>query len=129
MASSKPLIFQSVDVGGTTYELIDADNVEISNEIEELMVDNQQSIISGITGSISVPVFDLSVQNDSAVITDSNVDPATDKTNLTLNGATGSSTVSLSNVYVTAVLKFDRPNPYVLLKATLKASSSQLSIT
>lgn len=129
MAVSEPLIFDSVTVGGTTYELTDSDNIEINNEAEKLTVDNAQEIIAGVESGMMVPVFDLSVQSDSAVLMDANVDPATDKQTISLNGAQGSATVTIPNVYITGELKFDRPRPYVMLTVNVKASASQITIS
>lgn len=134
MAVSDPLIFESVtveDSGGgnaTTYELMDSDNVEITHEGEKLTVDNAQEILSGLTGGMTVPCFDLGVQSDAHVLQDSDVDPATDKSRITLDGGSGSSSVQIDDVYVTGILKFDRPSPYVELSVQSKGASAQVSI-
>jgi len=134
MAVSDPLIHESVsiqDVGGansTTYELTDSDNVEITNEAEKLTVDNAQEILSGLTSGMTVPIFDLAVQSDAHVLMDSNVDPANDKSEIVLNGGSGSSSIKISDVYITGVLKFDRPSPYVELSVQAKGSSAQVTI-
>lgn len=134
MAVSDPLIFESVtiaDVGGAnsvTYELTDSDNIEITHEGEKLTVDNAQEILSGLTGGMTVPCFDLSANADAHVLNDSDVDPATDKAQITLDGGTGSASVRISDVYVIGVLKFDRPNPYVQLSVQSKGASPQVEI-
>lgn len=134
MAVSDPLIFESVtieDSGGgnaTSYELMDSDNVEISNEAEKLTVDNAQELISGLTSGMTVPIFDLAVQNEAHVLMDSDVDPANDKSRITLDGGSGSSSVQIDGVYITGVLKFDRPQPYVQLSVQIKGASAQVSI-
>lgn len=127
MAVSDPLIFESVTIGGNTYNLMDSDNIEINNEAEKLTIDNMQEIISGVESSMTIPVFDLSVQSDANVIMDSDVSNA-DETTITLDGASNSSSVQISNVIVTGVLKFDRPSPYVELSASIKGESAQISI-
>jgi len=134
MAVSDPLIFESFsiqDAGGSnseTFELMDSDNVEITNEAEKLTVDNAQEIISGLTSGMTVPCFDLAVQSDPHVIMDSQVDPTSDKAEIVLNGASGSAGVKISGVYVTGVLKFDRPSPYIQLSVQIKGASAQVSI-
>lgn len=134
MAVSDPLIFESVtiaDVGGgnaTTYELTDSDNIEITHEGEKLTVDNAQEILSGLTGGMTVPCFDLSAKADSHVLSDSDVDPATDKAQITLDGGAGSSSVRIDDVFVIGILKFDRPSPYVELSVQSKGASEQVSI-
>lgn len=129
MAVSDPLIFDSVTIGSNTYNLTDSDNINISNEAEKLTVDNAQEIISGVESGMEVPIFDLAVQNDSNVVMDSDVSAdGSDETTITLNGATGSSSVEIANVIVTGELKFDRPSPYVQLSVNIKAGSSQISI-
>lgn len=129
MAASKPLIFDSVTIGANTYELTDSENIEIPNEAEKLTVDAAQEIISSILSGLKIPIFDLAVLTDAGVLTDSDVDPATDKVTLTLNGAAGSSTVSITGVYVTGVLMFDRPSPYVQLSAQKRGSGSTITLT
>lgn len=129
MPASNPLIFDSVTIGTNTYELMDSDNIDISNEAEKLTVDNAQEIISSITSGFTIPIFDLGVQNDANVLMDANVDPATDKTTITLNGAAGSSTLEIASVYVTGCLKFDRPSPYVELSVQIKSAGSNVTIS
>jgi hypothetical protein len=129
MAASNPLIFESVTIGSNTYELMDSDNIEISNESEKLTVDNAQEIISGITSGFTIPIFDLSVQSDDKVLMDADVDPSTDKTTVTLNGAAGSASLELANVYVTGNLKFDRPSPYVELSLQIKSAGQNITIS
>lgn len=129
MAASNPFIFESVTIGSNTYELTDSDNIEISNEAEKLVVDDGQEIISSLSGGFNVPIFDLDVLTDPNVLTDSDVDPANDKTTIVLDGAAGSSTLTITDVYVTGVLMFDRPSPYVMLSVTRKASGSPITIS
>jgi hypothetical protein len=126
---SKPLIFESVTIGSNTYKLTNADATEISNEMEKLMVDDGQEIPSSVLGGLTVPIYDLDVQTDPNVLMDSTVDPDTDLTTMTLDGASGSSTISIADVYVCGVLKFDQPSPYVELKAQRRASGSPITIT
>jgi hypothetical protein len=108
---------------------MDSDNIEISNESEKLTVDNAQEIISGITSGFTIPIFDLSVQSDDKVLMDADVDPSTDKTTVTLNGAAGSASLELANVYVTGNLKFDRPSPYVELSLQIKSAGQNITIS
>lgn len=129
MPASNPLIFESVTIGSNTYELMDSDNIDISNEAEKLTVDNAQEIISGITSGFTIPIFDLDVQNDSAVLMDADVDPSTDKSTITLNGAAGSSSLEIANVYITGNLMFDRPSPYVELSVQIKSAGQNITIS
>lgn len=124
---SKPLIFESVTIDGNTYELRDEDGTEIGNEVEKVLVDNGLEIPASYLSSLTIPIFDLDVSSDLLLSTD--IDPATDKVTISLNGASGSSTVTLEDVYPVGCLKFDKPLPYYEVTAQAKGASAPISVS
>lgn len=129
MSASKPLNFESVTIGGTTHELMDTESAEISNEAEKLTVDASQEVISSVLSGLQFMLYDLSVMENASVLTDSVVDPDTDKTTVSLNGAQGSSTITITDVYVTGVLDFSNPSPAAAISLQRRGSGSTLTIS
>ena len=132
---SRPLIFTgiqisdddtSVSVGTTeTFDLIDDENITITNELEEALVEGGQTIVNAFNQGIEAITYDLGVLSSSlssVIQTDSTLPNA--KGSIRLIGATGSVNVDILGVRISATRPFqDLRRDHVLIKATLTSTS------
>lgn len=138
MASGKPLIFTGIQIStsttdpttaGTfdTFDLIDDENITITNELEEALVEGGQTIVNAFNQGIEAITYDLDVLTsttddvNTVIQTDSTLK---DKGSIRLIGAVGSVDVDILNVRISAVRPFqDLRRDHVLIKATLTSAS------
>lgn len=143
MASGKPLIFTGIQISTSTtnpttastfdtFDLVDDENITITNELEEALVEGGQTIVNAFNQGIEAITYDLdvltSIENnvDDVIQTDSTLK---DKGSIRLIGAVGSVDVDLLDVRISAVRPFqDLRRDHVLIKATL-TSTSGISVT
>ena len=131
---SRPLIFTGIQIsdddtsvsGGITetFDLIDDENITITNEIEEAIVEGGQTIVNAFNQGIEAITYDLGVLSStvsSVIQTDSNLKA---KGSIRLIGATGSVNVDILGVRISATRPFqDLRRDHVLIKATLTSAS------
>ena len=144
MASGKPLIFTGIQISTSTtdptaastfdtFNLTDDENITITNELEEALVEGGQTIVNAFNQGIEAITYDLDVLTsttnsvDTVIQTDSTLPDA--RGSIRLIGAVGSVDVDLLDVRISAVRPFqDLRRDHVLIKATL-TSTSGISVT
>jgi hypothetical protein len=140
---SRPLIFTGIQISTSTtdpttastfdtFDLIDDENITITNELEESLVEGGQTIVNGFNQGIEAITYDLDVLTsttnsvNTVIQTDSDLKA---KGSIRLIGAVGSVDVDILNVRISAVRPFqDLRRDHVLIKATL-TSKSGISVT
>jgi len=131
VADGKPLLFDSFEVlaaggsagTGTTYTLVDSDNVTLGNELETAIIEDRQQIINYFNQAIEIISYDVDdVLADSNIQTDSTI---VAEKKIILNGATGSVDVTIDNVRITAHRPFndDLTRDHVMVMAQKSATS------
>ena len=143
MASGKPLIFTGIQIststtdpttGSTfdTFDLVDDENITITNELEEALVEGGQTIVNAFNQGIEAITYDLDVLTSTTNSVDTVIQTDSDlkvKGSIRLIGAVGSVDVDLLDVRISAVRPFqDLRRDHVLIKATL-TSASGISVT
>lgn len=106
MATTKTLIFDSVTVDGDAYSLhlMEEATVDIS-ENEDAVEDNQK-LPASYDVEFSVPLYDTTVLSGSNIYKDTSDDPT--KVDISFNGATGSATLTITDVIVSLRPTFDQ---------------------
>lgn len=136
MANGKPLIFTGILVSSNTtnvegsspvtYDLVDDDNITITNELEEAIVEGGQTIIQAFNQGIEAITYDLDVLSDANVSVNSTI---VAKGSIRLIGATGSVNVTILNTRISAMRPLnDLRRDHAMVKATL-TSTSGITVT
>lgn len=107
MATGKPKIYDTIEVtaaggakaSGTTYELPLQDEVNVSQERVEEIVEDGQTVLNALDAEIDVFTYDLDILTDSNVQDDATIVAAA---KIWLYGATGVDDLTLDNVRITA---------------------------
>lgn len=143
MASGKPLIFTGIQISTSTtdpttsstfdtFNLTDDENITITNELEEALVEGGQTIVNAFNQGIEAITYDLDVLTSTTNSVDTVIQTDSDlkvKGSIRLIGAVGSVDVDLLDVRISAVRPFqDLRRDHVLIKATL-TSTSGISVT
>lgn len=125
--ATKTLIFKEVeiaDVGGAdsaTFEKHLVDSAEVSLEPQETTVEDGQTLTDAYDASFSVGLYDSSVLADARVYTDASTDPQ--KADITFKGATGSSDIKLTGVYINGSRDFSGNRTQAMLRGSKRAVS------
>lgn len=106
MATTKTLIFDDITVDATTYtlHLMEEATVEISEN--EDAVSNNQKLPASYDVEFSVPIYDTDVLTGSGIYKDASTDPT--EVTISFNGATGSATLTITDVIVSLMPTFDQ---------------------
>ena len=143
MASGKPLIFTGIQISTSTtdpttastfdtFNLTDDENITITNELEEALVEGGQTIVNAFNQGIEAITYDLDVLTSTTNSVDTVIQTDSDlkvKGSIRLIGAVGSVDVDLLDVRISTVRPFqDLRRDHVLIKATL-TSTSGISVT
>lgn len=138
MATGKPLIFTGIlvsanttNVVGTgnsaTFNLPDDENITITNELEEAIVEGGQTIINAFNQGIEAMTYDLNcLDTGNGVVADAIQVNTTIPSagSIRLVGATGSANVDILNVRIAASRPFsDLRRDHAMIKATLTSTS------
>lgn len=138
MASGKPLIFTGIQISTSTtdpatastfdtFDLVDDENITITNELEEALVEGGQTIVNAFNQGIEAITYDLDVLTSTTNSVDTVIQTDSDlkvKGSIRLIGAVGSVDVDLLDVRISAVRPFqDLRRDHVLIKATLTSTS------
>lgn len=115
MATGSPKIYTGIEIttaggaagSGTTYGLTDQDNQEITIEEVTSTVEDGQTIMDAVDGSVNLLLYDLDVLSDVLVQNDSTI-PA--KGQIILQGVDGTSDVSLDDVYIRGYKEYGEGN-------------------
>lgn len=119
MAITKTLIFDKVTVGTTDYTLHLSENAEVTIEPLTDVVDDGQTLVSAYDVSFSVDVYDTDTLSASDIYKDATTSPT--KTNIVFSGAGSAATLTITNVIVNAIKKFDGNRLAVNLSGTKRA--------
>lgn len=138
MATGKPLIYSSLTITDTgnglnnaTVDLTLDDNITVSNEVVESLVEGGQTITDFFNQSMEVMSYDLDLidgtTNVSAYV-QTNSTIAGNLANIVLNGDSGSVDITIANVRVSAMRPFsDLNRDHVMIKAT-KSSTTGITV-
>jgi len=129
---SKPIIIKEIEVvaaggssgSGTTYTLNNQEETTIELEVEDLTVEDGQTIINKLNGSFNVLCYDLDILNDSNVQTDATV-PSEAK--MFLKGATGADTFSIDNVIISAYPDYSTGRKGARVRTTQSGASDPIT--
>jgi hypothetical protein len=102
MAITKALIFEKVTINGVDLTPHLADSAEVTVEAVNQTVINNQTLPSAYDVSFSVQVLDTNATNNA--YTDTSSEPVL--TNCVFTGVSGSATLNITNVFVTATPDF-----------------------
>jgi len=116
MAVTKTLIFDKVTVSGVDYTLHLTENAEVTIEPLTDVVDDGQTLVSAYDVSFSVDVYDTDALSGANIYVDASTDPQ--KTNIVFSGVSSAQTITITNVYVNAIKKFDSNRLAVNLSGT-----------
>jgi len=134
MATGKPLIYSNLTITDTgnasnnvTVDLTLDDNITVSNEVVESLVEGGQTITDFFNQSMEVMSYDLDLidgtTNVSAYV-QTNSTIADNLANVVLNGESGSVDITIANVRVSAMRPFsDLNRDHVMIKATKSATT------
>lgn len=123
MANGNAIIISSATIDGTSYDLIDSENITIGNEEGESSVDDGQTVVNWYDQSFEFRTYDLGVLSGTNVGTDSTI-PSEISVSLVSDGG---STYTISNARCYAHRKFDADREYALVKIA-KRSTSQITV-
>lgn len=131
---SKPIVIKEIQVvaatgslgSGTTYTANANEGITISNEAEELLVGSGQTMLNKLNSGFEFIIYDTDILAD-ALVNDSGADGLLNA-KLFLVGETGSDTLSIDNVNITAVRDFSTPRSGVKVKVTKSAAASQIVV-
>lgn len=138
MATGKPLIYSSLTITDTgnglnnaTVDLTLDDNITVSNEVVESLVEGGQTVTDFFNQSMEVMSYDLDLidgtTNVSAYV-QTNSTIADNLANIVLNGDSGSVDITIANVRVSAMRPFsDLNRDHVMIKAT-KSSTTGITV-
>lgn len=138
MATGKPLIYSSLTITDTgngsnnvTVDLTLDDNITVSNEVVESLVEGGQTVTDFFNQSMEVMSYDLDLidgtTNVSAYV-QTNSTIAGNLANIVLNGDSGSVDITIANVRVSAMRPFsDLNRDHVMIKAT-KSSTTGITV-
>jgi hypothetical protein len=138
MATGKPLIYSSLtitdtgnDTDSVTVDLTLDDNITVSNEVVESLVEGGQTVTDFFNQSMEVMSYDLDLidgtTNVSAYV-QTNSTIADNLANIVLNGESGSVDITIANVRVSAMRPFsDLNRDHVMIKAT-KSSTTGITV-
>lgn len=133
MSITKPLVFQAVGVGGGSgtgvvqYPLMVTDSASIAITPVMDTLDNNQQLPSAFDVTAEVISFNSTLLNDTNVYSNTAATPVL--ASLCFIGATGSQTINVLNVYVTAHRVFDGNRTGIKLVAQKRATNADLITT
>lgn len=138
MATGKPLIYSSLtitdtgnDTDSVTVDLTLDDNITVSNEVVESLVEGGQTVTDFFNQSMEVMSYDLDLIDGTANVSayvQTNSTIADNLANIVLNGESGSVDITIANVRVSAMRPFsDLNRDHVMIKAT-KSSTTGITV-
>lgn len=123
-----PQIYTTLEVGaagfskgaGTQYDLTDQDNIEITIEEQTTVVEDGQTIIDALDGSVNILLYDLDVLSDTNVQDDTTIVSAA---KLILYGATGTNDLAFDNVRIRGRKDYGQNRIGARIQASIRSTS------
>lgn len=127
MSATKSLIFTGIQVNGVDYSLHLMEGAEVSIEEVTDMVDDGQTLVSAYDVSFSVDVYDDAPLTDSNINTNTAQEPV--RSDVTLVGAPGSATLTITNVYVNGIRNYENNRSAIRLTGSKRTTSLATAVT